>query len=540
MAYGDAPDKRRPGLPLGDEETGALAPPPVIDRYPIIIGSGLTLQYISSVFRLCTTGFRQQYVDLLDEMLEKDPHAYAVISKRVLGVAGGRVEVTPATCKPGSRDETLAIEIAENFDHQLQAIPDLSRHISALAWASFYGVAGVETRWARDGRGWLVDHFSFVHPRRLSYPVPGTWDLYIWDQGMVGTVYGLSPTRGVYGLRLADYPGKFVIHAPQVRGDYPTREGLGREIAYWMALKLIGSRGAARYLERYASPIPEVTYNTASNSDKPGRAATNEDITQAQAAAESMARGSLAGYTHPDTIALNLTSGDAPGKSKLGYLEWLGFCNAEMSKAALSGTLTTEVGSTGGNRSLGDTQKKGEIQLFRNDAKSLSASLDRDFVQWWVRLNYGDQALRLRPHVRIHVEEDPDPMEMIERAAKACSNGVPVDADWLADEVGLHVVGKDDPEARRMVPFLGQKEPATFDLDLAERIRAIETKLGPTEAEKQKAASATAHAEALAQRSGQPGQPGQPTDTDASAAEAKPIPKQPKDKAPPDGEPEET
>ena len=48
----------------------------------------------------------------------------------------------------------------------------------------------------------------------------------------------------------SDHPGKFIVHAPQIRGDYPTREGLGRQLAYWFALKLIATRGAPQRANR--------------------------------------------------------------------------------------------------------------------------------------------------------------------------------------------------------------------------------------------------------------------------------------------------
>ena len=48
----------------------AIAPQPLSDRYPVVVGQSLSLSYIASVFRLATTGYRQQYVDLLNELLD--------------------------------------------------------------------------------------------------------------------------------------------------------------------------------------------------------------------------------------------------------------------------------------------------------------------------------------------------------------------------------------------------------------------------------------------------------------------------------------
>jgi phage gp29-like protein len=456
------------------EHDGALAPWPLNDRQPIVIGPGLSLNYVSAVFRLSIVGYRQQYVDLLEELLEKDPHAYSVVSKRVLGVAGGRLELTPAECPAGSNDAALAQEISDRCTEMLKDIPDLTQHLAALSWATYYAIVGAETHWQRDGlTGFIPDRLSFIHSRRLSYPVSNSWDLYIWDLGAVLPGQN-ARTNGSYGLRVADAPGKFIIHAPQIRGTYPTREGLGRQIAYWLVLKLIATRGAPQYLERFAKPWPEATYTTSLDDTK--RVASKEDIADAKQALRAMGAGSLSHWVHADTIELDLRTADQGSSPKLTYAEWIAICNGEVSKAGLGGTLTTEVGTTGGNRSLGDTQKKGEQSLLANDAKLLAATVKRDLVAVMVALNWPGVPKRLVPNVAIHVDDAPDPLKLIEKGSKAASAGMPVDADKLAEQAGVPLVAPGDTKARRLFPVMAQKAPEQFDEDLAARAADIAKK----------------------------------------------------------------
>lgn len=505
MAFGDAQDFAPRGLPIAGDarpDEYSLAPPPQVDRYPVVIGPGLSLAYISAIFRLSTSGYRQQYVDLLDEMLEKDPHAYSVVAKRANGVAGGRFELEAAKFDAKSNDEKKAQEVLKVVQSQIDAIPDFSTHLTSLSWGVFWGIAGLENHWVRDGNGWQLERLSFIHSRRLAYPRPMSWDLCVWDQGLV-TAWNLppaldrahnpfgpprpttrqqgfrSPTEGAYGLRIADYPGKFTIHAPQVRGNYPTREGVGREIAYWMALKLIAARAAPVYLERFAKPWPEGTFKTGDNEQK--RKATTEDIRMAEAALKTMGAGSISNWLHPDSVSLELRNPDGGANSKVTFGEWIAICNAEESKAVLGGTLSTEVGSTGGNRSLGDTQKKGETMLFKQDARMLASSVGRDAIKWIVLLNFGEEALRYAPIARIHVEDDPDPSIVVDRAVKAAQGGVPVDADWLAESVGLKTVapGEEGLKQRRMFPILGTKAPEEYDADLAARVEKVREDFPP-------------------------------------------------------------
>jgi phage gp29-like protein len=455
------------------ENDGAVAPWPVIDRYPIVVGPGLSLSYISAIFKLSLIGYRQQYVDLLDELLEKDLHAFSVLSKRILGVAGGRLELLPAKVEG---QEKLASEICKACREMLANLPAMEQTLAELSWASYYAIVGQEVHWQRDGGGWFPERLSLVHSRRLAYPVSGSWDLYVWDQGQVlpTQAYGVMPTNGVFGARVADYPGKFVIHAPQIRGNYPTRNGLGRQLAYWLALKLIATRGAPQYLERFAKPWPEATYSTGQGGGQgPGRPASTEDIATAKAALSAMGAGSLSSWVHPDTVKMDLRTPDNGGQSKLTFPDWIDICNAEISKAVIGGTLTTEVSTAGGNRALGETQKKGETGLLKYDGKMLASTIRRDLITWMVRLNFPSAPLSLVPRVILYIEDAPDPLTLIEKAAKAAASGIPVDADAVAAEANVPVIETGDTKARRMFPIMASKTPEAFDEDLAARAEAL-------------------------------------------------------------------
>lgn len=457
------------------KQSDRLAPFPQADKYPIVIGQGLSLSYISSAFRLCNSGYRLQYVDVLNELLEKDPHAYSVVSKRVLTVGSGRVDIAAAEVDdPADRD--LATEVAKYVKSELGAIHNFKQAQVLLAWATYYGVGAHEIVWGYGDDGQLhVTGLEFVHHRRLSYSDPYSWDLYVYDQGspaMPGGKPGTTPRMGVYGIRCSDYPGKFIVHEPRVRGDYPTREGIGREIAYWMAIKNVATRLGPQYLERYAIPWPDLEFNTKDpeHAKPTPRIATDEEIAAAQFAAQAMGVGSLSNFVHSDAIKLNFAKPD--GTPVLTVTEWVALCDSQMSKAALGATLTTDVGSSGGNRALGGVQKQGEEKLYEFDAVSLAASFDRDLVSWIVRNKYPRLPTRLMPKTVIHVNADPDPDQILARADKAARAGIPVDADAIAARCDIPVIpqvdpddldedgrskpgpdGKRKPQPRRMIPI---------------------------------------------------------------------------------------
>lgn len=431
-----------------DQQDAKVAPWPLADRNPVVLGSGLTLQSISNVFRSAQTGYRQQYVDVLDELLEREPHGFAVLSQRILACAGGRLEVTAAKTDPGSPDEQTARDIAGYVRCCLDRLPSFKESLAGLLWALYYGIAAAEISWSIDAKGWYPSRLHFVHSRRLSYPDPSTWELHIWDQGFVRWGSLSAPTSQGYGVVLADFPGKFIVHAPSLRGDYPTREGLGRELAYWFALKGIAARGAGQYVERFGKPWTLGYFRTGAPGAEYGRAANDDDIAKGGQAAAGLGAGTLSAALLPDSIKLSV---EQP-TGGLGHAEFISLCDAQISKAVVGQTLTTEVGSTGGNRALGQVHKDGQKEIARYDAASLSETLKRDLVTWIVRLNF-PEATHLIPTVTIIVDEKPNPMDQVRVAAEAVKIGMPVDADELAERLGLPLVDPNNPYARRLVPL---------------------------------------------------------------------------------------
>ena len=141
------------------------------------------------------------------------------------------------------------------------------------------------------------------------------------------------------------------------------------------------------------------------------------------------------------------------GTPALTFPEWIALCDAQMSKAALGATLTTEVSTTGGNRALGGVQKQGEEKLYEFDAVSLAGTLKRDLVDWLVKLNWPTLPRKLSPVVKIHVNADPDPADILDRATKAAQGGIAVDADAIAAQANIPTLPNLTGQPRRMVPL---------------------------------------------------------------------------------------
>jgi phage gp29-like protein len=465
----DAPPP--PDVVSQGDPKNALAPRPLIDRYPIIIGSGLTFAYLSSVQRVALVGYRMQYVDLLREILERDPHLFAVVRKPILAISNGRMEITPAKLPEGHPDTNRAKKIAADLAYRLSLIKGLRQSIYTLGWGSFYGVSAAENHFAQAKDGsWIICKLGFIHSRRISFPDTNSWDLFVWDQGQVAgsEPYGMSPTNAnMFGLRVADWPHKFIVYSPQISGDYPTREGSGRLVAEWALIKRTAARNALRYLEQFSKPIPEVTFNTADpdseGSSKP-REATEEDIVNGENAAAAIASGTLASFTHADSTKLGLLTPEARN-NKITFDKLLEVCNEEESKGTLGSTLTTNVGAHGGNRALGEVHAVEEKNVFSFFADTMAEALREQLLTPLVLLNH-DDAEHLIPQMKIHVEDE-DPKSILKMATDAAGFNIEVDGDRIAEEIGLPVVPKPAGVKYRPMFPLDLTKPVELNPELA-------------------------------------------------------------------------
>lgn len=426
-----------------EPERALVAGPPVIDRYPTVIGASLTGQYLSAAYRLCATGWRYQYVDLINELLEHDPHTRGVARQRLLSVAAARVSITAPKLPKNHPDFDLAQEVAESFQYVFESIPARVQALHQLNWGVAYGLGGAEISWERTDEGWEPVELANIHSRRLNFSDPTSWDLYIYDQGLVGPGYYMGPTTGPRGLRVADFPGKFIIHAPALNGDYPTRDGEARYVGFYMLLKRMVVRATSQDFERVIRPWVVAYFNRERKQGEPP-IATKTDIEDAESAAKALGAGALNSVALPDSVKIEILRAVA----QMNAGEFLSFLNREISKGWLGQAFTTEPGANG-NFATATVAEKATLRICQYDGHCLGDTLKRDLAGPWFRLNYPGLNRKLCPDVDVIVESLLSPDEIMKLAAQGTSIDMPVDIDRLGTATGLPLVGKTDEDARR-------------------------------------------------------------------------------------------
>jgi phage gp29-like protein len=418
-----------------------LAPWPQIDRYPTILGSELSLLHISAAQRSALVGYRAASCDIYDELLEKSPHAFSKLSDRILAVAGGALKAEAALLPPGHKDAAKAAELAEWVIYWLSQIEEFQSSLAMLLWGIYYGISAAELEWTLVEREWRIKALSFIASRRLNFPDPQSWDLHVWDQGVGNFAAGTTAGWGAGGtsLRISDFPGKFIVFQPRLRATYAVRDGIGRTLSWWIALKAMGARGAGQFIERWGKPWALMSYTTngtiqGQTGIAPPRMATQEDMDSAERALGALGTGSASGAILPDSIKATLTLVE----NGLTHDKFIALCNDEISKLCISQTLTTSAGKFG-SKGTGETGERASMRLYKYDAQNLADAIRKYIVTPLVRANRPDQ-MHLLPRVSIGVEPMPTREEELDLAVKASGSGIPVSASEMAKKLGLRIV----------------------------------------------------------------------------------------------------
>lgn len=445
---------------IGLETERHLAPPAVIDKYPVVIGANITGAYLSSVYRICSSGWRFQYVDLLDELLEHDPDARCVVRARILGVASGRYDVAPARLNESASDadRDLAKQIAERYSLEFDSIPCRTQRIQQLAWADWYGVSALETMWEhRDSNTWSPADLAFIHSRRLNYTDPYSWELFVYDQGMVGPGLVDARTNGVFGLPVSRYPGKFITHTPSLSGQYPTRDGEGRYVGMLMLLTRMITRASAQDFERVIRPWVLGYFNRKTLDGQGMPLADRRDIADLQLALGALGSGSMNSAALPNSVKVELLRASAA----MSASEFLSYLNKSKSKALLGQAFTTEPGANG-NMETATVADKNTLKTFEYSANALCDTLRRDLAMPWLKLNYPALQRYFCPRHTANVTDLPGANELIEMAKIGTSIGMPIEIADLAERTYLKVVSAGDeatPRTRMMTAKDGPNPP---------------------------------------------------------------------------------
>lgn len=363
--------------PLRRALTREIAAPSLMSARQIITGhpaDGLEPEQLAMLLRGAEDGDPTSYLELAEQMEERDLHYLSVLGTRKRQVSQLPITVEAASDAPIDQAKAQMIRDWLRRD-------TLEGELFDMLDAVGKGLSFIEIVWDTRRRPWLPAKLIWRDPRWFE---PDRID---------GTFFRL---RG-QGLPTALQPFKFIQHVHPAKSGLPIRSGLARPVAWAYLFKSFGLKDWVAFAEIFGFPIRVGKY---------GAGASGDDIRVLLRAVSQISRDAAA--VIPDSMTLDFINGQTTGGGDL-YARLCEYLDKQISKAVLGQTATTD--SQGGG--LGGSGKehndvRGDIE--RADAKLVAATLNRDVVVPIIDFNFGrpSDGPLLYPMIKIGREDEVD------------------------------------------------------------------------------------------------------------------------------------
>lgn len=402
-------------------------------------GRNISLGHIANAIRSAEIGWMSPLTDLSGKTIDLDPHLANCLLKRFGQLAACDWDLTPSQVE--GIDKTKAKFVADIVRGQLmqarsgdEGDAGFRQVIDDLCWGFWDGRAAQEIHWAENRptpempvTKRLVG-FQWVHPRRLSFD----------EERSLRFAEPIHNT-GFYevGLKLADYPGKFIKFLPRMFREYPEREGLAPRAMYWAYFKRTSARWRMALCELFGLPWKIIESELDSPADTPALDKVMDDV-------ESLGVKNTT-LRLPKGVKLSVPW-PQPKSGEIFSLT-IGDCNAEISKL-INGQVGTSDAQPQGLGSGQADMHKGEQDLIKmRDGWMLSEAIQRQVVEVIVLANFaglfGAAIWAYMPKFELRTAPQKDRAVELARLEKTAAL-VPVAVDEIYETSGARKPGDDE------------------------------------------------------------------------------------------------
>lgn len=378
---------------------------------------GLTPQRLAAILLEAEEGDATRYLELAEDMEEKDLHYLAQLGTRKRAISQLVITVVAAS---DTAEDVAAADLVRDFLGR----DDLEDVLFDILDAIGKGYSVCEILWETSAREWMPRDLVWRDPRWFAFdPTDGV---------------SLRLREGAELLPLTAY--KYILHVHRAKSGLPIRGGLARAAAWGYLFKNYAVKDWVAFAEVFGQPYRVGKYHPS---------ATPEDRSKLLRAVASI--GSDAAAIIPEGMMIEFVEAARSGSVDL-YERLSSFLDAQISKAVLGQTLTSDVSSNGGSRALGEVHNEVRRDIMRSDARQLAAALNRSLVRPLVDLNRGPR--QNYPRLVIGLPDELTTMQKIDALEKVVPLGVRVEASVVRDLLGF-------PEAPKDAAVLQGSAPAT-------------------------------------------------------------------------------
>lgn len=347
---------------------------------------GLDPRRLTRILREAETGDATAYLELAEQMEEKDLHYSAVLGARKRAIRSLTLQVDP-----GAKD--AASNKAADMTRDVLNSSAIRTTLIDMMDAIGKGYSVCELLWQRDGKSGLkVAGLEWVDPRWFEFDRANGNHLYLRDNA------GPQPLR-------ADC---YVIHLAKTKSGLPIRGGLARLAAWAYMFKNFTMKDWAIFCEAYGHPLRLGKYDSS---------ATLEDRRTLLRAVRQIGVDMAA--IIPKSMEIEIVTAARTGAEKL-YEGKARFWDEQVSKGVLGQVATTD--AIAGGHAVGKIHEEVRSDIRDADAEQVAATLERDIAAAIVRVNFPPESGAQVPRVSFVSPERADPklmMELLEKGPKA-------------------------------------------------------------------------------------------------------------------------
>jgi phage gp29-like protein len=144
----------------------------------------------------------------------------------------------------------------------------------------------------------------------------------------------------------------------------------------------------------------------------------------------------------PDSMLIEFTEARQTGNAEL-YQSFCQYLDAQISKAVLGQTLTTEIPQGAGSRAAAEVHDAVRHDIMSADARRLAATLNRDLVRPIVDLNLGPR--QNYPRLTIGMADDADINDFVDMVTKLADHGVRIGQQTVRRRMEIPEPAEDEP-----------------------------------------------------------------------------------------------
>lgn len=323
-----------------------------------------------------------------------DPHVFACIQSRKSGVLSLEWDINRGL------DKDKNAELIENLLKKL----DIQKLISDILDSTQFGFQPLEIIWKKYKNGYIL-------PERIVAKPP-EWFCFDDENNLK-----FRTKENYYGELLPDKKFLLAQNNPSYNNPYGERT-LSR--VFWsVTFKKGGMKFWVIFTEKYG--MPHLI-------GKHPRGATKDETDSLADMLESMVQDAIA--VIPDDSSIEIQEANKTSSADI-YDKLLSAMNAEISKAILGQTLTTEIGDNG-SYAASNTHMQVRQDIIDSDKKLVEGVINQ-LIQWIYEINFSDTEI---PVFEMFAPEDVD-LELAQRDKTLYESGVKFTKQYFIKNYGL-------------------------------------------------------------------------------------------------------